>query len=191
MKRTIAFAALLATALAPTAALAAEGGAESQGSWLTWTLFVINFMLFAVVVYHYGAPMVRSFFLDRSRGIRTELERARGALAEAEELASRAGERIAALEREAAELAASMERETRYHLDRVSETARSTVERIRRDAEMSAVGLKDAAQRRARVRMAEAATEFARAMITSGFRPEDQSRLIGGFTDRLSQEAPK
>jgi F-type H+-transporting ATPase subunit b len=152
MKRTIAFAALLAIAMAPAAALAADNGAEGQGSWLTWTLFVINFTLFAVVVYHYGAPAVRSFFLDRSRAIRTELERARTALAEAEELASRAAERIAALEREAAELAGNMERETRYHLDRVIETARSTVDRIRHDAEMSAAGLKDAAQRGVRAR---------------------------------------
>jgi F-type H+-transporting ATPase subunit b len=187
MKRTIAIAALLATALAPTAAMAADG-AESQGSWLTWTLFVINFLLFAAVVYHYGAPMVRSFFLDRSRAIRTELERARGALAEAEQLASRAAERIAALEREAAELAANMERETRYHLERITDASRSTVERIRRDAEMSAAGLKDAAQRRVRARMAAAAADFARAMIGAEFRPDDQSRLIGGFTDRLRQE---
>ena len=188
MKRTIAFAALLATALAPTAAMAADG-VESQGSWLTWTLFVINFSLFVAVVYYYGAPMVRSFFLDRARAIRTELDRGRDALSEAEELASKAAERIAGLEREAAELAANMERETRYHLDRVAETARSTVERIRRDAEMSANGLKDAAQRRVRDRMASAAAEFARTMIAASFRPDDQSRLIGGFTDRLSQEA--
>jgi F0F1-type ATP synthase membrane subunit b/b' len=187
MKRTIAIAALLATALMPTAAMAAEG-AESQGSWLTWTLFVINFSLFAAVVYYYGAPLVRSFFLDRSRAIRTELDRARGALAEAEGFASKAAERIAGLEREAAELAANMERETRYHLDRIADTARSTVERIRRDAEMSAGGLKDAAQRRVRTQMAAAAAEFARAMISQEFRPDDQSRLIGGFTDRLSQE---
>jgi F0F1-type ATP synthase membrane subunit b/b' len=187
MKRTIAIAALLATAMAPTAAMAADG-AESQGSWLTWTLFAINFSLFVAVVYYYGAPMVRSFFMDRSRAIRTELERARAALSEAEELASRAAERIAGLEREAAELAANMEHETRYHLDRVTETARSTVERIRRDVEMSAVGLKDAAQRRVRARMAGAAAEFARAMISREFRPDDQSRLVGSFTDRLGQE---
>jgi F0F1-type ATP synthase membrane subunit b/b' len=188
MKRTIAIAALIATAMAPTAAMAADAG-ESHGSWLTFLLFVINFSLFVVVVYYYGAPMVRSFFLGRSQAIRTELERAKGALAEAEELASKAAARIAALEREASELAEHMERETRYHLDRVTEAARSTVERIRRDAEMSGSGLKDAAQRRVRSRMAGAAAEFARAIITSEFRPDDQSRLIGGFTDRLSQEA--
>jgi F0F1-type ATP synthase membrane subunit b/b' len=188
MKRTIASAALIATALMPTAAMAADGG-ESHGSWLTFALFVINFSLFVVVVYYYGAPMVRSFFLDRSRAIQAELQRAKGALAEAEELASRAAERIGALEREAAELAGNMERETRYHLDRLTEAARSTVERIRRDAEMSVNGLKDAAQRRVRGRMAGAAADFARAMITSEFRPDDQSRLVGGFTERLGQEA--
>jgi F0F1-type ATP synthase membrane subunit b/b' len=188
MKRTIAIAAAAALALMPAAASAAEG-ADSQGSWTTFALFAINFTLFAVLIYYYGAPLVRSFFVDRSRAIRAELDRATSALAEAESLASRAAERLAGLEREAAELAGNMERETSYHLERIAEMARSTVERIRRDAEMSANGLSDAARRRVRARMASAATEFARAMISADFRPEDQNRLIGGFAERLGREA--
>lgn len=188
MKRTIAIAALAAVALMPTVAMASEGG-EAHGSWLTFALFVINFSLFAVIVYYYGAPMVRSFFADRAAAIKSELQRARDALAEAEELASKAAERIAKLEAEAAELAESMERETRYHLERLGEAARATAERIRHDAEMSASGLRDAAQRRLRARMASSATELARSMISTEFRPDDQNRLVGGFAERLGQEA--
>jgi F-type H+-transporting ATPase subunit b len=188
MKRTIMIAALILTALAPTAAMAAEGG-EGQGSWLTFALFVINFSVFVALIVRYAAPMVRKFFLDRAHLIRTELERAQGAVAEAQEMADKAAARMAALERELKELADNLERETRYHLDRIAETGRSTVERIRRDAEMSATGLSDAAQRRLRSRLAGAAAQLAREMIARQFQSQDQSRLIDGFMDKLSQES--
>jgi F0F1-type ATP synthase membrane subunit b/b' len=140
------------------------------------------------LIVRFAGPMVRKFFFDRAHVIRTELEHAQGAMAEAQELAEKAGARMAALERELKELADNLERETRYHLDRIAEAARSTVERLRRDAEMTATGLGDAAQRRLRSRLAGAAAQLARDLIAGQFQPQDQSRLIDGFMDKLNQE---
>jgi len=188
MKRWIATALLSLAALFPSAAMAAEGD-EGRGSWLTFSFFVINFLLFAFVVIYFAGPPLRRFFADRASTIHSNLAKSAKAFQDAEALARAASERTAALESEVEQLKRELEEETAFQLNRISELARSNSDRIRRDTQLTAAALVENAQRRVRENLAAVATQLARELVARHFEAADQSRLLDGFMNRLGQEA--
>jgi len=190
MKRLIA--ALLLTfatlALLPAPASAAEEAAGG-GSWTKLLMFAINFSIFVFILVHFGAPIVRKFFGDRSAEIRGVLSRAAAALQEAQDLANRVAATLAVIEAEKAWLAAELDEETNYQVRMIGEAARAAADRIKSDAELTATAMAHAAQRRVRNRLAASATRIARELIARDFRASDQTRLLAGFLDKLGQEA--
>ena len=73
--------------------------------------------------------------------------------------------------------------------NRIREGARATAERIRRDTELTAAAIVDAAQRRVRERLAATAARLARELIEKSFEAADQARLIDSFIDKIRHEA--
>jgi len=61
--------------------------------------------------------------------------------------------------------------------------------RIKRDAEVSAAALAENANRRVREALAQAAGKLARDLVVNNFQPDDQTRLLQGFVEKLGQEA--
>jgi F0F1-type ATP synthase membrane subunit b/b' len=188
MKRWRATGLIVLAAFLPSAAMAAEG-AEGHGSWLSFSFFAINFLLFVFVVVYFAGPPLRRFFADRAATIHSDLAKSLKAFQDAETLARAAAERIAALENEVAQLKRELEEETAFQLKRISELARSNADRIRRDTQVTAAALVDNAQRRVREKLAATATQLARELIVSHFQTADQSRLLTGFMNRLGLEA--
>jgi F0F1-type ATP synthase membrane subunit b/b' len=188
MRPTLLLAAAAAAAMVPVTAHAAEE-APPAGSWLLLGFFAFNFILFAGGVAYFAAPFVRKYFDDRAAGIRSGLDRAKGAFDEAERLASEALARIARLEEELRQLTEELEAETRHQVRQIAEAARIGGERIRRDTELTAAALADGARRQVRARLADTAAALARELIGRHFRADDQGRLISSFMERLGQEA--
>jgi F0F1-type ATP synthase membrane subunit b/b' len=184
MKLRTALAAGAAIVFYATPALCAEGG-EARGSWATLLLYVINFAIFAWIVYYFGAAYIRSFFADRATSIRSTLSRADRAFKEAQELANQAAARMAKLEDEKKRIAAEFDQETAYQVRRIAEAAREGAERIRHDAELTASALTDSSRRRMRERLAASAAGLARDLIERNFEAADQGRLVQGFVERM------
>jgi len=180
----------MSAVLAPSIATAG-GEAESQGSWLTLLFFVLNFAAFAFIVAYFAAPLARKYFADRASSIKTSLSRAQGALAEAQDLANRAAARTATLEQDIAQLASELEAETAYQTGRLAESAKAAAERIKKDTQLGAAALADAAQRRVRQRLAATAAALARELIGRHFEAHDQGRLVDGFMERLGREVQR
>ncbi len=194
MKKWITSAAIFAAAFfayAVQSANAAEDAGAGHGSWLLLTFFAINFILFVGMLVYFAGPALRKFFADRAVTIRTALSRAKGALAEAEDLANKAAARMAALSAELKKLADELEQETAFQVGKVADLAKSTAERIHRDSEMSRSALAEAAKRRVRAQLAESAANLARETISRNFQPSDQGRLIDGFMDKLGSGDPR
>jgi len=168
--------------------MAADEAAEQGGSWLLLMFFAINFALFAWVLVHFAVPLARKFFADRAVTIRSGLSRAQSAFAEAQDLANKAAARMASIEAELKKMAADFDQETAFQVARVAELAKSTGERIRRDAMLSTTALSEAARRRVRARLAESAASLARDLIGRDFQRADQGRLIGAFVQKLEQQ---
>ena len=181
--------ALGALIAAPSLAFAAEGAAESSGSWFGTMFFAINFLLFAGIIYYFAGPMVAAFFRDRATGIRSQLERLTSALKEAQDLANRAAARMAQVDQEVAKLKSEMENETTFLVTRIREGARTTAARIKHDTEMTGAAIVEAAQRRVRERLAANAANLARDLIAKSFEASDQARLIDNFMDKIQHEA--
>jgi F0F1-type ATP synthase membrane subunit b/b' len=178
---------ILAIALLPGHAMAAEGAAEG-GSWVALLFFVINFSIFIFILARFAGPMAGKFFKDRSSQIRGTLARATATFQEAQDLANRAAKLTAGLEAEKARLAKDFEDETAIQAHTIVELARAGAERIARDAELTAAALADSAQRRVRNRLAAAATQIAHDLIVRDFNDADQARLLAGFMDKLRHE---
>jgi len=189
MKRRILIVASLATALIPSAALAAEGRAESSGSWTALLFYIINFALFVFILVKYAVPMARDFFNQRATTIRDSLNKAEANFREAEALASRAAEQSAKLESEKAKIASDLADETVYQVGRIYEIAQETATRIKHDTELSAAATRENGLRRMREALAASAGSLARQLVIRDFRPADQDRLLDGFVTKLRDEA--
>jgi F-type H+-transporting ATPase subunit b len=190
MKSRIAIAAtLIGAALTPTLALAAEGGAKERGTWGALFFYVINFLLFLAILWKYAVPAARSFFKDRATGIRDTLSKADAAYRTAQELANRAAERMAKLEAEKSQISSDLADETVFQVGRIYDLARESAARIKHDAEVSAVAMAENANRRVREALAHAAGNLAREIVVKNFIPNDQTRLLQGFVEKLGEEA--
>jgi F0F1-type ATP synthase membrane subunit b/b' len=177
--------------LVPVAAWCAEGGGEATGggSWLSLLFYVINFALFVWILVHFAGGPVRKFFADRANAINETTARAEAALTEAQELANRSAERMSRLGVEKQQLRADLDAETAYMANRIRELARETALRIIRDTELTGAAITEAAQRRVRALLAQAAGRRARELMIKSFTPEDQTRLLRAFEEKLAQEA--
>jgi F-type H+-transporting ATPase subunit b len=190
MKSRIAIAAtVLGAALTPTLALATEGGAQERGTWGGLFFYVINFLLFLGILWKYAVPAARSFFKSRATGIRDTLSKADAAYRTAQELANRAAERMAKLEAEKSQISSDLADETVFQVGRIYDLARESAARIRHDAEVSAVAMAGNANRRVREALAHAAGNLAREIVVKNFIPNDQTRLLQGFVEKLGEEA--
>lgn len=190
MKSRIAIAAtVLGAALTPTLALAAEGGAQERGTWGGLFFYVINFLLFLGILWKYAVPAARSFFKGRATGIRDTLSKADAAYRTAQELANRAAERMAKLEAEKSQISSDLADETVFQVGRIYDLARESAARIKHDAEVSAVAMAGNANRRVREALAHAAGNLAREIVVKNFIPNDQTRLLQGFVEKLGEEA--
>ncbi len=177
--------------LMPVAAWCAEGGDEAGGggSWLSLLFYVINFALFVWILVHFAGGPVRKFFADRADAINETTARAEAALTEAQELANRSAERMSRLGAEKQQLRADLDAETAYMANRIRELARETALRVIRDTELTGEAITEAAQRRVRALLAVATGRRARDLMVKSFTPEDQSRLLRNFEEKLAQEA--
>jgi F0F1-type ATP synthase membrane subunit b/b' len=181
-----------AVLLLPTAGWCAEGGGEAAaggGSWVSLLFYVINFAVFVWILGHYAGPPARKFFSDRAAGIKETFARAQAVYKEAQDLASRAAERMSRLEAEKKQLRADLDAETAYIANRIREMARETAQRIVRDAELTCNAITEAAQRRVRAMLAGTTGKLARELMLKNFNDDDQSRLLRGFEEKLAQEA--
>jgi len=189
MKFRIAFVLIAAAEACPSLAHAAEQATENRGSWFDLVFYVINFLLFIWIIRRYAGPLITGFFRDRSAGIRTTIGRAQSALDEAQQLANHANEQIARLEEERRQIASELSEETIYQTGRIYDLANEAAARIRRDTDLTAAALREAARRRVREALAAAAGALARGLISRHFGARDQKRLLEGFIDKLGQEA--
>jgi ATP synthase F0 subunit b len=177
-----------AIAFCPSWVSAAEPE-QAEGSWFALIFYVINFLIFLWIVRKYGWPAIRQFFLDRSRSVRDIRSRAEKAYQDAQALANHAAQQLQLLEADKNRMMAELDKATTYQLGQINQAAREAVGRIQRDKEVTAIGLRDGAQRRLRQTMAEAAGRIARELVRHDFQASDQVRLLQGFIDRLAEEA--
>lgn len=186
--RAVLLLALCLTGLLVEPALASEAGAEHGPGGPDWAYFVYHSiglaLLLGVLVYFTREPL-KNFLLDRSEGIRRQIESAEAALATARAEAAELRERLARATQESEALvqtvAAQAEAERLAAFDRAQQAA----ERIRQEARRSADQEIARARRELQDEAAQLATRIAAEILQQGMTPDDDRRLLGEFVEQI------
>jgi F-type H+-transporting ATPase subunit b len=182
--------ALICSLLLPSVAFAA-GGEHGGVPWDKIALHAVNFVILVGGLYFVGRTAINDAVRNRTLAIRTELDDAVRAKAEAQAqfdvLQARLDGFVAELATLRAEGVAESEREAEYIAERTKrdvELTKSNTERIIRDETA-----------RARVRLqqdaAELAVRLAEELLKGRMTGDDQSRLAREFLDVVNQDAKK
>jgi F-type H+-transporting ATPase subunit b len=190
VRRRIAFAVV---ALAASAVIAAEPHAEeaAHGGASIESLFLplLNFGLFAGLCWYYAWPVIRTALSERRRVVQKELAEAdevhRQARASLEEIQSRRD----GVQQEGARLIADLRAQAQHDRERLSEAARQSAERIRKDAQLLA---QQESMRAAHAIREEVATQVV-ARVTEELRKrltaQDEQRFVSDFVRAVEQGA--
>ena len=178
-----AFAVLLDGGLA----LASEGAhAEHAPSLGTLVLPLVNFTIFAFILWRYAWPALRGALADRQRTVGRELTEAESALEEARrELESI--EALRARSREDGEkLVADFRTEAEAQAGALMTAAQRMAERIRRDAELLGAQEKERAAHAIRAEIAERVIERAARLVRERFGESEQRRAVADFLSEVA-----
>ncbi len=180
----LALALVLVPICFPVDVLAAEGSEDRWGLWFGLGRFFNLALVVGVVVWAARKPLA-SFFVNRSRLIREELEEAQKARHDAERRLAEVEARMSRLDDELEEIRAAAEREAREEQDRLLEEAERDADKIvgRTRAEIS--GMTRAAQLELQAHAVELSIKLAEERIRRDITDEDRGRLFQDFVAKL------
>jgi len=172
---------------APLPLAAAEGGASSLLSLdvtLLWSTVVL-FALFAWVLGKFAWGPLLKIVDEREKGIRTSVESAETAAAEAKDLLAKHQEMLRGAGREREEILARALKEADTVRGDIVEKARSDAERIAGHAREQVEREKNEAIGELRAQVADIAVEAASKIVKSSLTPEAQKKLVDDYITSL------
>jgi F-type H+-transporting ATPase subunit b len=167
--------------------LAASGGGGGLLS-IDWTLFwatLVLFVLFALVLGKFAwGPLLR-IVDEREKSIRTSVESAENAAAEAKDLLAKHQEMLRGAGREREEILAKALKEAETVRGDLVEKARSDAERVAGHAREQIERDKNEAIAELRGQVADIAVEAASKIVKSSLTPEAQKKLVDDYITSL------
>jgi F-type H+-transporting ATPase subunit b len=188
-------AAVLASALVvatPILSLAATGGEEGAHHGPSWTLTIlamVNFAIYAYLMYRFAWPPLVKYLRERRAGVVSSLEAAARAHAEAEALRAEFETKLRNVEAEAARARDELMEIARLEAEHVVEHAKRTAERIRSDARLVADQEVARARRLLQEDAAQLITRVAAELVAKQATPEDQQRFVKDFISETQTAA--
>lgn len=190
MKRLAPIASALAAVAALLLAAPADAAADPSATWLglpAWIWMTANlFLYFGLLAYFLGPPLTR-FLEARARRIEEELAEARERRAEAEELSSGLGAKVAALEAQIEELRARAETEGRKEHDAIRDQAAREQERLLLQAQREIEHRVAQARQELKDHTAALAARLAREQLERELGPGEKKAIFGRNLTRLEQ----
>jgi F-type H+-transporting ATPase subunit b len=188
----LALAAAALLALAPDTLWAASGHLEEGYStelWKDFGLRVINFILFAGILYFLLRKVVKNFFQGRKEAIARNLEYLETQAKNLEEQNQVMRRRLAQLAQDGEGIVAQYERDGQRERDRIIAEAKETAEQIVRKARTAVEQELRQAKRRLAQETGALAVGLAGEMVSKGITPSDRENLVSDFTDQLAKLA--
>ena len=176
----IAFAIVLC---ATSVALAAESGHGEHHAPPISTLIlpVINFTIFAGILWRFAWPAIKSALADRQQTVGKQLTESEAALRDAR-ADLEAIEALRARSREDGEkLVAELREEAEKQVGALLTAARSMADRIRRDAELLSTQERDRAAKTIRAEVADRVVRRAAELVKQRFGESEQRRAVADF----------
>jgi F-type H+-transporting ATPase subunit b len=173
------------------AAWAAAAGDHHAPSIADLLFPVLNFSLFAAILYRFAWPVVKVAIAERRRSIEAEIGEADQAEREAREALAEVEKRRAQEHDERERLLGQLRQEGERERTLLAESARRSAQRLREDARR--LGEDEAARAVLEIRRAVVAEAARRAEETLRQRLGDaeQGRFVGEFLSGIEAEAPR
>ncbi len=146
---------------------------------------VLNFIVFAVIIYVAAAKPARHFLNGRIEEIKGQLDEAERAKEEAEKKVKDISKKIENLAAEAAEMEETLKKEGEVERDRIIEAANLAAEKIKVQAEFTVEQELKKAIAAIREETAGAALEVAEKMLKEKVKPTDQKKLVEDYMGSL------
>ncbi|MFQ5514354.1 MAG: ATP synthase F0 subunit B [Myxococcota bacterium] len=169
-------------------AVASEAAHAEHGPNLRMLLLqILNTLVLALILIRFAGRPIRDFLIQRSRGIRREIETSEARLSEARRALEELQARLERFEAEAQGIVAEMAAQAEAERVRAIERARATAERIRDEARRMAEQEIERARRELQNEAAELAATLAKELLRETLGPEDDRRLVREFVERLEE----
>jgi F-type H+-transporting ATPase subunit b len=167
---------------------AAAFGAEQGGSWAAWKDFgwrVLNFIIFAAIIYKFIGQRTKDFFSGRREQISSELQDLQDRKASAEKRLQEVERSIANLEQERKEILDQARQQGEAIRQSIIDKANESAERIREQARVKASQEMQQMVDELRDEMADRIIESAQKIIVSRLSKEEQDRLIDEYLTKV------
>ena len=191
MKRTLlSFAIFLGIVCVAGVAFAAgggDGGSISAKFWKNWGFSMLNFAVFAFVIWRYVLPKIQEYFATRRDTLMADLDEARRLRTEAQEKLDEYSSRLDNLEKERQEIMDDYHKQGQREKERLVASAHKSVEKMRKDAEV----LIAAETRRAIASIEQQAVDLAVNMavtkVESQMNDGTQNQLVDQYVSDLKE----
>ncbi|MBM4335509.1 MAG: ATP synthase F0 subunit B [Deltaproteobacteria bacterium] len=177
-------------ALAAVPALAAASSAEHGEAGLDWSYFFFHALGLAIllgVIAYFSREPLKAFMLDRSDGIRRQIQDAEAALAAARVETAELNARLARASAEHEEFLRLAGEQAESERALAMERATLAAERIRQEARRAADQEIARARRELQAEAAQLATSLAAEILREGMTPDDDRRLVGEFVQQIER----
>ncbi|MFZ3071763.1 MAG: ATP synthase F0 subunit B [Thermodesulfobacteriota bacterium] len=182
LERSVA-AILIAIVFMPSIVFASEGGGEENPYAMYWKVF--NFTLLAIGIIVVWKKWISVLLDTRAVDIRKAIEDADRVKAEAEARLAEYKEKLALLENKVSEIKDNIRIEAEIERERIFKEAGESVRKLKEQVKISAEQEVKKAKLEIRGEVAEIAVEMAREILKRELKPDDQERILKGYTERL------
>jgi F-type H+-transporting ATPase subunit b len=188
MKKTtaIVWTTSMASLLGAVAHAADHGEHHGSIEWFYLGGQTFTFFVFVVGLYLLAKKPTQKFFLGRHEEVRTAVEEAQRAKADAEAKAREYETKMQDIGSELKKLAETFQAAAATEKQRLIEEAEHTAKRIAKDAEAVIATELEKAQAKLRQEAVEMALRMAEEILRREIKAEDQKRLVSEFTTLLS-----
>jgi F-type H+-transporting ATPase subunit b len=187
--RIVIPAAAVLVSFASLALAATEGhhGASSEVLLKDFIYRAINFAVLAGILYYFVAKHIKKGMADRRQKIATDLNEARTARAEAEAKYQEICLKLQKASEEIDQIRLSIQEEGEIEKGKIIANARQTAEKIRAEAEKTALREVERARDELRQEASRLAIVLAGELVRKNINPEDQERFVSEYLKNVGE----
>jgi F-type H+-transporting ATPase subunit b len=176
-----------AVVLTAACAVAAEqgGGENAAAAWKDFMWRVINFVLFAAIIYKLAWKRIKDFFAGRRQQIASELKNLQDRKAGAEQRLAEVEKSIADIDKERQEILDQAREQGEALKASIVEKAHSEARKIQEQAQAKAVQERQQMIQDIRSEMADQIIESAEKLIVDKLKKKDQEKLIDDYLTKV------
>ncbi len=186
MKRTLFFVVLL-TAVAISSVASANAGGEvfTAENVKDYGLRIVNFIIFAFVLYKFLGAKIKEFFVGRRDGIKQELDDLASRQAEAEKKLREVESGIANMAQEKEAIITEAKQQGEAMKEAIIAKAHKDAEALKEQAKRTASNEAQAAVETIRAEMAEMVVAAAEKIVAEKLSAEDHGKLVDDYLTKV------